>query len=173
LPRSILCGIALFAGLACPPDSHAGRIDYEFHSQVFPSGTIGYMLVDDSALARGYFTSADLLGFAFPPFAAGDLSPFSFGVSPDGMPDAAGQIGGSRVVDGTSYFFLVDFGPAAFVPTGGAFYQISGGGTPGVYGYGYWTVTLEAVPEPSSVALSGFVGLWLSFVGFFRHRKRA
>ena len=63
-------------------------------------------------------------------------------------------------VDGVNYLLQVDFGPAAFVPPAGGFYETSSGGIP-ASGYGWWTALIP-VPEPSSLVMAATGALLLT-----------
>lgn len=165
-------GLVLFATLAIPPPAPAGSIRYDFRDAHWPHWGLARMDVDDAALARGYFARADVLDFGFQPFFAADLVACAAAIGPDGVPTGEGSLGAARVVDGTTYRLYVAFGPDSFDPDLGGFYQLSGGGTPGIYGYGYWTATIDAtpsaasVPEPSGLSLA-IVALILGAIGVY------
>jgi hypothetical protein len=140
-------GLTLLAILAIPPPAPAGSIMYTFSDANEPHAPLARMEVDGGALARGYFSNADLLGFGFSLFGAADLDPFTLPIAADGTPGGWGTITGRTVVYGSTYSLTADF-PAGW-------WRVSTGSYPGVYGYGYWTARIEAggpasVPEPSA-----------------------
>ncbi len=164
-----LFGLTLCAVLAIPPPARPGTIDYTFSDGHYPGAAIGRMEVDESVLARGYFTVADLIGFGFGPFGAADLGPFLLTIGPDGSPSGGGPIAGHVTMYGSNYRLAVDW-------PGGS-YQMTTGNYPGIYGYGYWTaevvpsVASASVPEPSGLALA-VVATILVAIGVYLWRAR-
>lgn len=150
-------GLTFLAALAMLPPVRAGTIDYEFRDVHWPNEGIGSMSVDSAALARGYFTNADLLGFGVNLFSAASLDAFTCPISSDGAAAGdGGAITASLDAYGSTYTLFVEFDATAFDPVSGGSWYVKTAEGRGVYGYGYWSATIaaESVTEPSAVVMT-------------------
>jgi hypothetical protein len=166
--RTILLAVPLLVLALTPHPSRADAI-YTWHS-TGPDFVTGSVDVSQQALIDGFISFADMKSFDFsvPNIDFTSIYPFpDIPIDSGGIPTTTGVVFSNaftiRIFD-----LQVPFGDYTFDESRPVYWQVAGS-TFG--GPGYWTVSIAAVPEPSSAVLMVFGAVTGLAYGLVRKRQ--
>jgi PEP-CTERM motif len=156
--------------LALSAQSSKADLIYTWHETDGQSVT-GSLVVSSAALTSGSISFSDIESFSFvgPGFSYNTLfnfSPFAFPINSSGMVTSAADTSLST----TDGLLMVTFDSTSFDPSVPVFFAY--GGPVLDSGFGYWTVTNTAVPEPSSLVMSATAAGLIGGLAVCRRRRK-